>query len=105
VRQIACFSLEDPPIIALRTRDLSMDGIAVEPSPGLARAGRVQLVLASEGAGDSLLVWARLVRSDGERMALRFDLAEDSALSRQLASFVGGLSPTPAALADLRAPV
>jgi hypothetical protein len=104
VRQIACFSLEDPPIIALRTRDLSLDGIAVEPSPDLARAGRVHLVLASEGTGDSLLVWARLVRSDAESMALRFDLAEDSALGRRLASFMEGLDPRPSVLAEAHAP-
>jgi hypothetical protein len=91
VRQIACFSLEDPPIIALRTRDLSLDGIAVEPSPDLPRAGRVHLVFASEGAGDSLLVWAQLVRSDRESMALRFDLPEDAVLRRRLATFVEGL--------------
>ena len=104
VRQIACFSLENPPIIALRTRDLSMDGIAVEPSPDLARAGRVHVMLASEGAGDSLLVWARLVRSDRASMALRFDLAEDSALGRRLASFVEGLEPRPSVVAEARAP-
>jgi hypothetical protein len=33
VRQIACFSLEDPPIIALRTRDLSPDGHIRAHSP------------------------------------------------------------------------
>ena len=104
MRQIACFSLEDPPIIALRTRDLSLDGIAVEPSPQLARAGRVHLVLASKGAGESLLVWAQLVRSGDESMALRFDLAEDSALGRRLASFVEGLEPRPGVVAEARAP-
>ena len=90
--------------MALRARDLSMDGIAVEPSPDLARAGRVHVMLASEGAGDSLLVWARLVRSDRASMALRFDLAEDSALGRRLASFVEGLEPRPSVVAEARAP-
>jgi hypothetical protein len=104
VKQIACLTLEDPPIIALRTRDLSLDGIAVEPSPQLARAGRVHLVLASKGAGESLLVWANLVRSGDESMALRFDLPEDTALRRRLASFVEGLGPTSGTFAKGHAP-
>jgi cellulose biosynthesis protein BcsQ len=104
VRRIACFSLGVPPIIALSARDLSLEGIAVEASPELARAGRVHLALASEGAGDSLLVWARLVRSDGESMALCFDLADDAALRRRLAGFVAGLEPQPSILPQARAP-
>jgi hypothetical protein len=104
VSQIAGFSLGDPPIIALRARDLSLDGIAVEPSLELARAGRVHLALACEAAGEALLVWARLVRSNAESMALRFDLGADAALRRRLASFVEGLDPRPNVLAEARTP-
>ena len=97
VRKIACFSLEGPPIVALRSRDLSTDGIAVEPSADLAREGRLQLALACEGSGESLLVWARLVRCDAERWVLRFEVGEDGELRRRLASFVEGLAPAPGA--------
>jgi len=103
-RQIVCFSLGDPAIIALHARDLSLEGIAVEPSPELARAGRVHLALASQGAGESLLVWARLVRSDGESLALRFDLAEDAALRRRLSRFVEGLDPRQGVIAEASVP-
>jgi cellulose biosynthesis protein BcsQ len=103
-RQIACFSLGDRPISALRARDVSLEGIAVEPSPELTQAGRVHLMLASEGSGGSLLVWARLIRSDGESMALRFDLTEDAVLRRRLARFVEGVDPRQNVGAEARAP-
>ncbi len=98
-KQIACFSFAEPPIIALRAHDLSTDGIAVEPSADVARVGRVHLALAAEGAGERLLVWARVLRSDPERMALRFEVEDDVELRRQLSSFVERLELTPAALA------
>lgn len=55
-------------------------------------------------SGESLLVWARLVRSGGESMALRFDLPEDAVLRRRLASFVESLDPRQNVLAEARAP-
>jgi hypothetical protein len=96
-RQIACFAFAAPPILALRAHDLSSGGIAVEPSAELARAGRVHLALAAEAAGERLLVWAQVLRSDPERMALRFEVDDDDELRRRLTSFVERLEPTGAA--------
>ena len=103
-RRISEREAGDPPILALCARDLSSDGIAVEPSPELVRAGRVHVLLESEGPGESLLVWARLVRSDDVSTALRFEPAEDVALRRRLATFVEGLERRPSVLAETHAP-
>ena len=84
VRRIAGFSFEEPPILALVGRDLSPEGIAIEPSAHVARAGRVQLALALEGSGERLLVWARVVRSDPDRLALCFEVNGDAELRRRL---------------------
>jgi cellulose biosynthesis protein BcsQ len=83
-RRIAGFSFEEPPILALVGRDLSPEGIAIEPSAHVARAGRVQLALALEGSSERLLVWARVVRSDPDRLALRFEVNGDAELRRRL---------------------
>ncbi len=92
-RRIPGFRLEDPPIIALDARDLSTDGIGVVHSPALQTGSRVHLALGAETGGEPLLVWARVVRSQGEAMALRFDFDEDEGLHERLARFVAGLEP------------
>jgi cellulose biosynthesis protein BcsQ len=94
-RQIAGFCLEDPPILALRGRDLSPLGIAVEPSQHVTRAGRLHLALEPEASGDRLLVWARVVRCDADRLALRFEVEGDADLQRRLARFAEALEPAP----------
>jgi cellulose biosynthesis protein BcsQ len=95
-RRIAAFSFEDPPILALRGRDLSPGGIALEPCADLARAGRVHLALAPEGGGERLLVWARVVRCDADRLALRFEIESDTELRQRLTRFVAALDAPPA---------
>lgn len=92
-RRIPGFQLEDPPIIALDARDLSTEGIGVAPTPALQPGSRVHLALGAEAGGEPLLVWARVVRSEGEATALRFDFGEDELLHQRLARFVAGLEP------------
>ena len=102
--RIAGFSFEeDPPIIALRGRDLSPGGLAVEPSAELGRTERVHLALSTTGVGDRLLVWGRVVRRDADRVALRFELEQDAELRRQLERFVAELAPARASLGEGRA--
>jgi cellulose biosynthesis protein BcsQ len=84
-RRICGFSSAEPPILALVGRDLSPGGIAIEPSAEVARAGRVRLALGLEGSGERLLVWARVLRSDPDRLALRFEAAGDAELGLRLA--------------------
>ncbi len=88
-RRIAGFSCAEPPILALVGRDLSPGGIAIEPSAEVARAGRVRLALGLERGGERLLVWARVLRSDPDRLALRFEAAGDAELGRRLARLAG----------------
>jgi cellulose biosynthesis protein BcsQ len=102
-RRIAGFSFEDPPILALHGRDLSPGGIALEPNAELARAGRVHLALAPLGGGERLLVWARVVRRDADRLALRFEIEGDAELQRRLRRFVTELDRAPAAAVEGRA--
>jgi cellulose biosynthesis protein BcsQ len=90
-RRIAAFSFGDPPILALHVRDLSPGGIAIEPSAEVACAGRVHLALAPDGGGERLLVWARVVRRDADRLALRFEIEGDAELRRRLRHFVAEL--------------
>ena len=90
-RRIACFCASGPPILALSGRDVCADGIAVERSEAVARAGRVHLALAPEGPGERLLVWASVLRCDDDRTVLRFEVGEDEALGHRLAGFVAGL--------------
>jgi hypothetical protein len=103
-RRFAGFCVEDPPILALHGRDLSPGGVAVEPSEGVVRAGRVHLALGPEGSGERLLVWARVVRRDTDRLALRFEVEGDAELQRRLVSFVEGLEPGSGALKVRHAP-
>jgi cellulose biosynthesis protein BcsQ len=102
-RRIAGFSFEDPPILALQGRDLSPHGIAVEPSEQAAHAGRVHLALAPLGGGERLLVWARVVRRDADRLALRFEIEGDAELQQRLRCFVAELGRAPDAALEGRA--
>ena len=94
-RRIAGFSLQDPPIVALLGRDVSPDGIAVEPSAALARAGRVHLALPPAAGSEPLLVWARVIRRDPDRLALRFELEGHGELRERLGRFVEELDGAP----------
>jgi len=94
-RRIAGFSLDDPPIVALLGRDVSPEGIAVEPSAALAHAGRVHLALPPAAGGEPLLVWARVVRRDPDRLALRFELEGHGELRARLGRFVEELDRAP----------
>jgi cellulose biosynthesis protein BcsQ len=92
VRQVAGFSGDEPPILALCGRDLSPAGIALEPSAGLARAERLHLALAPESPGDHVLVWAEVVRREADHVALRFEVGADAELRGRLARFVEALA-------------
>ncbi len=91
--RVPVFAQEGPPILALSVRDLSAEGMAVEPVAELARAGLVHVALAAAGEAEPLLVWARVLRSEADRTALRFEVGEDAFLRGRLARFVETLEP------------
>jgi cellulose biosynthesis protein BcsQ len=92
-RRIAVFAPDGPPILALSGRDLSAEGMAVEPIAALSGAGRFHVALPAEGGAEPLLVWARVLRREPDRLALRFELGEDPSLQRRVAHFVETLEP------------
>jgi hypothetical protein len=91
-RRIPTFRLEDPPILELRGRDLSLGGVGVEPSPELGVGARVHLVLAPEPGVEPLLVWARVVRAGSRGTGICFE-APDARDRERLAALVAGLAP------------
>jgi cellulose biosynthesis protein BcsQ len=97
-RRIPGFRLEDPPIVALDTRDLSTEGVGVVgPSPLLRAGSRVHLALGTEADGEPLLVWGQVIRSQASDVALRFDFGDEEGVSARLARFVADLEPEPTA--------
>ena len=92
-RQIPAFLLEDPPILELRGRDLSLEGVGVEPVPELGVGKRVHLALARESGVEPLLVWARVVRAEDEGAGLCFETPGDLRDRERLATLVAGLTP------------
>jgi len=94
-RQIPAFRLEDPPILELRGRDLSLGGVGVDPAPELDVGARVHLALAPEPGLEPLLVWARVVRAEGGGTGLRFEPPGDARDHERLAALVAGLTPVP----------
>jgi cellulose biosynthesis protein BcsQ len=92
-RRVPVFAPDGPPILALSARDLSAEGMAVEPVAALSGAGRFHIALAAGGDEEPLLVWARVLRREPDRTALRFELGEDQFLQRRLARFVEALEP------------
>jgi cellulose biosynthesis protein BcsQ len=103
-RHIPAFRLEDPPILELRGRDLSLEGVGVEPLPALGVGARVHLALAPEPRVEPVLVWARVVRAEGEGTGLRFEAPGDLRDRERLAALVAGLAPVPACRARGRIP-
>jgi cellulose biosynthesis protein BcsQ len=94
-RHIPAFRLEDPPILELRGRDLSLGGVGVESVPELGVGKRVHLALAREPGIEPLLVWARVVRAEGEGAGLCFETPGDLRDRERLATLVAGLPPMP----------
>jgi len=92
-RQIPAFLLEDPPILELRGRDLSLEGVGVEPVPKLGVGKRVHLALARESGVEPLLVWARVVRAEDEGAGLCFETPGDLRDRERLATLVADLPP------------
>ncbi len=92
-RQIPAFLLEDPPILELRGRDISLEGVGVEPVPELGVGKRVHLALARESGVEPLLVWARVVRAEDEGAGLCFETPGDLRDRERLATLVAGLPP------------
>jgi cellulose biosynthesis protein BcsQ len=95
-RHIPAFRLEDPPILELRARDLSLGGVGVEPVPELGVGKRVHLALAQEPGVEPLLVWARVVRAEGKGTGLCFETPGDLRDRERLAALVADLAPVPA---------
>jgi cellulose biosynthesis protein BcsQ len=95
-RHIPAFRLEDPPILELRARNLSLEGVGVESVPELGVGERVHLALAREPGVEPLLVWARVVRAEGDGTGLCFETPGDLRDRERLAALVAGLAPVPA---------
>lgn len=95
-RQLPAFRLEDPPILALQARDLSLGGVGVDPMPGLRVGSRVHLALPREPGKDPLLVWARVVRADAKRAGLSFESPGELRDRERLATLVASLAPATA---------
>jgi cellulose biosynthesis protein BcsQ len=94
-RRISAFRLEDPPVLALRGRDLSTGGLGVEPIPELGVGKRVHLALAREPGVEPLLVWARVVRAEAAGTGLSLETPGDLRDRERLAALVDGLAPVP----------
>ena len=95
-RHIPTFRLEDPPILELQGRDLSLGGVGVEPSPELRVGARVHLALVPEPGREPLLLWARVVRAGSRGAGICFEPPDDGDRGR-LAALVAGLAPAAAA--------
>jgi PilZ domain len=55
-------------------RDLSVDGMRVEPQPEIWIGDRLQLAIYGEAGNEPMLIWGRVERSDGERgVLIRFE--------------------------------
>jgi cellulose biosynthesis protein BcsQ len=88
---VPAFRSRPPPVMALRARDVSADGLGIEAAPGLCVGERLQLAVSADAGDETLLIWARVVRDDGAgRMALSFEPAAPAA-HRQLAQWVSAL--------------
>jgi cellulose biosynthesis protein BcsQ len=60
--EIAGFRELSPPIVALRARDISPEGMGIEPTQALASGERVHIALPQHRSEPPLLLWARVVR-------------------------------------------
>jgi hypothetical protein len=80
-------------------RDLSLEGMRVEPNPELSVGDRLHLAIYGNPDEEPFLVWATVQRDDGERgIAIAFDELE-AAVAEQLEKLVVSL-PTVEALQD-----
>jgi cellulose biosynthesis protein BcsQ len=81
--EIAGFREISPPIVALRTRDISPEGIGIEATQKLASGERVHIALPQHRNEPPLLLWARVVRTDSEgAQGLAFESATASIRDR-----------------------
>lgn len=72
-------------------RDLSVGGMRIEPLPGLDIGDRLHLAIYGDAGESPFLVWATVMRNDGDSgMALAFD-ALDRAIGDRLDRLVGSL--------------
>ena len=72
-------------------RDLSIGGMRIEPLPGLEIGDRLHLAIYGDPGESPFLVWATVVRDDGESgKALSFDPLERT-IGERLERLVGGL--------------
>ena len=62
--EAAAFRGGEPRILPLRTLDLSLDGMGIEPARELARGERAHVALPQPRGDSPLLLWARVVRED-----------------------------------------
>ncbi len=81
-KEVPAFRNNDPAILPLRTRDLSSEGLGIEPVRGLEAGERVQIGLQQQG-DPPLLVWARVVVDDvATAHGLAFESASPQTSSR-----------------------
>jgi hypothetical protein len=63
--EVAAFREATPPVLSLRARDLSQEGLGIEPDHELVSGERVHIALPQPRDEPPLLLWARVVRGDG----------------------------------------
>jgi cellulose biosynthesis protein BcsQ len=81
--EIAGFREIAPPILALRARDISPEGIGIEATQKLASGERVHIALPQHRNEPALLLWARVVRTgSGGAQGLAFESATASIRDR-----------------------
>jgi cellulose biosynthesis protein BcsQ len=98
--EIAGFREIGPPVVALRARDLSREGMGIEPTQELASGERVHIALPQQRSEAPLLLWARVVRIGAEgAQGLAFESGTASSRDRlerltdQLGPSVSGWLP------------
>jgi hypothetical protein len=70
-------------LTALRARDVSENGMRVDPSPALPRGIRVTVAIPISAREEPLVVEGRVARDDGDRgLAIRFDPLRGESLRR-----------------------
>lgn len=74
-RHVPAFRVDEPPVMALASVDMSSTGMSVESATGLEMDDRIQLAIRPSNEGEAhFLVWARVVHVEGDRSGLAFEL-------------------------------
>ncbi len=105
IKEVAAFCSSDPAILPLQTRDLSSEGLGIEPVRGLEAGERVQIGLQQRKGDPPLLVWARVVVDDAATAhGLAFESAPPQTSSRleRMIEQLGAEAPHGGAASTLR---